>query len=387
MDGNFEIPVTELDTGIGSLSRQIRVIHERLLEVAPDVSRMACALYEPKDDLLKTFINSTREGVALHGYQYRLSDSESLSSSARTHMPRLLTDLPAVLQPDTAHSSYVLNEGYRSSFTVPMLHRGQFIGFIFFDSKRGDTFTAELVRELILYAGLITMAVGNELMSISSVVGTMQVARDFTEFRDHETGSHLDRMSRYSRIMARDTSAKFGFDDEQVELIMLYAPMHDIGKIGVPDAVLQKPGKLTPEEWVVMKSHATKGARMVDTILSDMGMIDLPEPQFLRDLVEFHHERLDGSGYPRGLRGDEVPPVARIIAVADVFDALTSRRCYKPSWTVDEAFAELRSEVDRGLLDVDCVNALEAARDEVEVIRLAHPDLEENVLESSPCAM
>lgn len=367
----------QVDTGVGSLDRQIRAIHDRVLETAPAVARMACALYDPADDLLKTFVNSTREGTALSGYQYRLGDSESLSLLARSLEPRLLTDLEHQLDPyANTHSAYVLDQGYRSSFTVPLVHRGDFIGIVFFDSRETDTFTPAVMRELLLHASLIGLAIANEMVAVSSIVGTIQLARDFTQLRDDETGAHVDRMARYSRVMARELADEFGFADEDVEHVFLYAPMHDIGKIGIPDRILLKPGRLDAAEWEVMKTHTTKGASMVDAIIRDLELADVPDEEMLRAVVELHHEKLDGSGYPHGLRGDQIPPAARIVAIADIFDALTSRRPYKEPWTFDDAFTELRRMADAGTIDTRCVEKLARCTDELAEIRERYPDTE-----------
>jgi HD-GYP domain-containing protein (c-di-GMP phosphodiesterase class II) len=367
----------ELDLNAASyetLSERLRGLHDRLLEVAPEVERVACALYDPSDDMLKTFINSTRNGEALRSYQYRLSDSESLSYLARTHELRLLENLPGRLDPSTAHSAWVLKEGYESSFTIPMHHQGTFLGFIFFDSRRPDTFTLPLQRELVLYGSIITMAIANELVAIRSIVGTLQIARDFTRLRDLETGAHLERMSRYARIITRQLIEELDLTDEFVEHVYLYAPLHDIGKIGIPDAILLKPGPLEPEEWEVMKSHTTLGLQMVEAITADLGLQNLPDDTVLRNIVELHHEAIDGRGYPHGLTGDEIPLEARIVSVGDVFDALTSPRPYKQAWSTEDAFAELDRMVAVGKLDARCVEVLKRSPSEVEDIRRAHPD-------------
>ena len=362
------------DIGGGTLDEQIREAHTRVREVAPDVTRIACALYDERDDLLKTFINSTVEGVALRGYRYRLSDSPSLSQLARDRTPRLLTDLPSELDAASPHSAYVLDEGYISSLTVPMVHRHELLGFLFFDSRHHQTFTPPVVRELLLHASVLTMALARERVAVSSVLSTIQIARDFTELRDHETGAHLDRMSRYARVIARDTADHFGVNDEVVEHLYRFAPMHDIGKIGIPDHILLKPATLTRAEWEVMKSHAQRGLDMVDAILQDLELVDVPERAMLRNIVELHHEKLDGSGYPRGLRGEQVPMEARIVAVADIFDALTSPRPYKEAWSFGEAFAELRYQVSTGKVDAACVDALISATDEIAEIKSSYPE-------------
>jgi HD-GYP domain-containing protein (c-di-GMP phosphodiesterase class II) len=367
----------ELDINAASyrnLSDRLQGLHDQMLEFAPDVERIGCALYDESDDLLKTFINSTRNGEVLRSHQYRLSDSESLSHLARTRELRLITDIQDALQPTTAHTAYVLSEGFESSFTVPMYHQGDFLGFIFFDSRKSDTFTPQLQRELVLNANLITMAIANELIAIRSIVGTVSIARDFAEFRDLETGAHLQRIARYARVITKQLAQMMELDDEYVEHVFLYSPLHDIGKIAIPDRILLKPGKLDAEEWEIMKTHTTRGREMIEMITRDLHIDNLPDNQVLLNIVEFHHEAMDGSGYPTGISGEDIPLEARIVSVADVFDALTSHRPYKSEWTIDEAMTELRRMVDTGKLDAMCVKALDNERSEVEDILRKHPE-------------
>ena len=336
---------------------------------------MAVALYDPKDDLLKTFINSTPSGRSLSSHEYRLGDSQSLSALARDRGVRLISDVQHQLRPDTAHSTYVLSEGFSSSLTVPLFHQGDFLGFLFFDSRQRHTFTPEVQRELVMYAQVVAMAIANEVMAVRTIVGTIQMARQLTALRDMETGAHLDRMARYSRIIAKGMVEPLGVTDEFVEHVFLYAPLHDIGKIGIPDRVLLKPGPLDADEWEVMKSHSLKGREMVDHITHDMNIDNLPDHSVMRNIVEFHHEALDGSGYPHGLVGDQIPLESRIVAVADVFDALTSVRPYKRAWSAPEAFTELRSMVRTGKLDGLLVDAFLDHADLVEDVRRDFPEL------------
>ena len=357
-----------------TLSDRIEALHGHVQALCPDIDRMAVALYDSQDDLLKTFINSTPEGRSLTSHEYRLADSQSLSALAQNRGVRHLTDIQRTLHADTTHSAYVLQEGYASSFTVPLFHQGDFLGFLFFDSRQTDTFTSELQRELVLYAQVIAMAIANELMAVRTIVGTVQMARQLTALRDMETGAHLERMARYSRIVAKALAEPQGLSDEFVEHVFLYAPLHDIGKIGIPDRILLKPGPLDPEEWAIMKTHSTKGREMVDHITADMNIENLPDDTVMKNIVELHHEALDGSGYPHGLRGEEIPMESRIVAVADVFDALTSVRPYKRAWSIPEAFEELRAMARGHKLDSPCVEALIEHGDAVEEIQVGHPE-------------
>ena len=153
------------------------------------------------------------------------------------------------------------------------------------------------------------------------------------EYKDNETGMHVIRMSYYSQLIALEA----GQSQSWAHVLLNAAPMHDVGKIGIPDAVLQKPGKLDPEEWAIMQKHAEIGAEIIGDDGSDL-------LKMAREVAQNHHEKWDGSGYPRGLKAKEIPVSARIVALADVFDALTSERPYKKAWTVDQATALIREQ-------------------------------------------
>ena len=146
------------------------------------------------------------------------------------------------------------------------------------------------------------------------------------EYKDNETGLHVIRMSHYSRLIAE----ALGYGSRFADLIFNAAPMHDVGKIGVPDRILLKPGKLDEDEWRIMRKHPAFGAEII-------GDHDSEIIRTSREIALGHHEKWDGSGYPYGLKGEAIPLSARIIAVADVFDALTTERPYKHAWTVEES--------------------------------------------------
>ena len=184
------------------------------------------------------------------------------------------------------------------------------------------------------------------------------------EFRDPETGAHIQRMAYYSQVIAKG----LGLDEKAQKTILEAAPMHDVGKIGIPDYILLKPGKLSAEEFEVMKNHAKLGYELLDGSGSEI----------LRAGAEIaisHHEKYDGTGYPHGLVGTKIPLFGRIVAVADVFDALTSERPYKQAWPLEEAVRFL--EDGRGMhFDPLCVEAFLAGWDEVQAIRQKFQDEE-----------
>ncbi len=165
------------------------------------------------------------------------------------------------------------------------------------------------------------------------------------EYRDNETGFHVIRMSHYARLIAEE----YGGNESWVSMVFNASPMHDVGKIGIPDKVLLKPGKLDAEEWELMKKHAEFGAEII-------GEEKEPLLQMSRVIALTHHEKWDGSGYPNGLSAYEIPLEGRIVAIADVFDALTSERPYKKAWPVDDAISLIKessgSHFDPALVEI-----------------------------------
>lgn len=186
------------------------------------------------------------------------------------------------------------------------------------------------------------------------------------EYRDFGTGAHLLRVARYSELIAEE----LGMPDEEVRIHTLAAPLHDIGKIGVPDSILLKRGSLTDEEMAVMRKHPLIGYEILRD--SQSRFIQIGAEIALR-----HHERWDGSGYPDGLRGEQIPLNARIVAIADVFDALTSERPYKHAWSNEEAFAYLEEHAgtffDRACVKVLLANTARVA--DIQQARLEPPGL------------
>ena len=255
-----------------------------------------------------------------------------------------------------------------ASYTLPMYRDGEFIGFIFFNSFRQQVFQESVLNDLDMAGHMISMLVASEKSIVETLQATVRSAMSFTHHRDPETAEHIDRMSRYSRLIARNLADEFGFDDQYIEHIFLFSPLHDLGKICIPDSILLKQGKLTDAEYEIMKSHAVKGREMIDALLKNFGLDGVGYIDMLRNIAQYHHEAYDGSGYPEGLQANEIPIEARIVTVADVFDALTSQRPYKRAWTNDEAFAVLRSMSGRKL-DKMCVEALVTQRVAIENIQ------------------
>ncbi|WP_018526142.1 HD domain-containing phosphohydrolase [Alkalispirochaeta alkalica] len=181
------------------------------------------------------------------------------------------------------------------------------------------------------------------------------------EYRDNETGQHVLRVSHGAALLARH----LGWSEEECEMLLHAAPMHDVGKIGIPDRILLKPGPLNAEEWEVMKGHTLIGA---DLLSGESDLFYLA-----REIALAHHEKWDGTGYPRGLRGESIPLSARLVAVVDVFDALTSVRPYKQAWSVEDAADLIRDQAGRHF-DPDLVRWFDQLLPEICEIRRTFAD-------------
>ena len=360
------------------LTDQIRKLHSLIVNRYPFIDRVAVALYDVDTDMLKTFVSSNLDEVAMRLYEARLSDVPSLAELARTRQSRRVGELEDVFPMQSPHSRWLKAQHYRSSFTTPIYQDGVLAGFLFYDSKLPQAFTEDVAKFLEVFSDLISQLFLMQRRIARGMVGTIQLAVDLARIRDFETGQHLERIAYYSRIMARALADQHQLSDEYIEYVQLFAPLHDIGKVGIPDEVLLKPGKLDGAEYEVMKRHVTIGEGIIDRIAHDMGLNESLATRTMRNIVSTHHERGDGSGYPRGLTMAQIPLEGRIVAVADVYDALTNRRTYKGAWDDEAVAAELQREVDGGLLDAECVQALMAAGESRAAIKLRFADRKES---------
>ncbi|MBN2496244.1 MAG: GAF domain-containing protein [Deltaproteobacteria bacterium] len=258
----------------------------------------------------------------------------------------------------------------RSVLCVPMLdHRDRVLGVLQLINARSQgriaPFPVEreaLVRSL---ASQAAVAVNNARLTAEikrvhlDTIYRLSVA---AEYKDKDTAQHIRRVSHYSAALAR----AIGWNEEQAELLLYASPMHDVGKIGIPDAILLKPGRLTDAERSTMQEHASIGARILSG--SDSPVLRMSEV-----VAASHHEKWDGSGYPLGLKSETIPQAGRIVAVADVFDALSSRRVYKEAMGIEQTVAILVKDAGSHF-DPACVEAFCGILGQIDEIRIRYRD-------------
>ncbi|MBU0688209.1 MAG: HD domain-containing protein [Gammaproteobacteria bacterium] len=340
-----------------SLSEKILAIHDATRNCCEFIHRISVAIYDPALDLLKTLAHSTDDGNPLPGYQVKLADTPSLHQIFLSGRPRIINDLSVFSDSEQTHSKRIVDHGFRASYTIPMYANEQLTGFIFFNSRQPNVLQESTLANLDMIARMISLLVDLELNTVQTMHGALRTATSFSSYRDPETGAHLERMSHFSRLIANEIASDQGLNDEFTESILWAAPMHDIGKIAIPDHILLKAGKLTQDEFKLMQTHTTKGRQIIDTMLKNFNLGNSSLAPVMANIAESHHENCDGTGYPCGLKGEDIPLEARIIAAADVFDALTSKRCYKPAWSNAAAYDELNA-LSKWKLDRRCVEIL-----------------------------
>lgn len=350
-----------------TLNQRLGSVHLQVREYFPFVVRIAVALHDPVTDEIKTFLYSPSGTSPIADYRIPLSRAGWLDAVRLSRRARVIDELEPSVVGGQEHSLRILAAGYKSSYTVPIFDESRFLGFVFFDADRSRVFTARVTRQLDLFVRIISLMVENALRSVDVLVGGLHLLHEISSFRDVESSSHLSRMSYYSEQIARRIASEIGRDDAWVEYVRLFAPLHDIGKIAIPDAILLKPGELTDAESEVMKQHAVKGEKILATLIRELSLDEMQHIDGLRYIARHHHERWDGGGYPDGLSGADIPIEARIVRVADVFDALTSKRCYKDAWPTEKAAAFLRGGAGTSF-DPRCVEVFLARSEEIAAI-------------------
>jgi response regulator RpfG family c-di-GMP phosphodiesterase len=331
--------------------------------------RLAIAFINQFDEVTAETAVVDYHKVRLHQGYSEIITASGLAKIRDTGQPRIINDL--MMHYNTVHKSQgsklVLEEGLQSSLTLPLIVQGQCRAFVFISSRETHSYTQnhlEIAQRLFhLLGGTIYHKYSNEQTIATTASGFVKLM----EKKDNETSKHILRMSRYSYILAKQLYQESHpqITHRMLREILLFAPLHDIGKIAIPDSILLKPGKLDNSEMGVMKDHVKEGREVLEKMNSDLqNFTGTNVLNRALNIISAHHEKYDGTGYPNGLKGEEIPIEGRIVAVADVLDALTSKRPYKEAWTMEKA-TDLIKEQSGKHFDPLVVEALMDCMDEI----------------------
>lgn len=353
-------------------------VFDGLREFLP-YNRIGIALLD--DEGINIRAARARSDMPIHlggGYQLSISKT-SLAKVIETGQPRIINDLEKyIIEHQDSHSTRVImEEGMRSSITLPLKIDSRCVGVMFFSSTRKNAYNESHIFFLKKIVNNMALSIEKSILVTNLVLSTVEGFAKLVESRDPETGMHLERMRNYAKLIAQTLSmtSKYNniIDNNFIDRIYRYSPLHDIGKVGIRDEILLKPGKLTADEFETMKKHTTIGADVLIDVQRKIGKHRSKIFDTAIDIILFHHEKYNGTGYPKGLKGEEIPLAARIVAVADVFDALSSKRPYKAAMSIDKAYSIIVS--GRGShFDPDCVDAFCEIRSDVEVIMKSMQD-------------
>jgi HD-GYP domain-containing protein (c-di-GMP phosphodiesterase class II) len=364
-------PLSELNQNL-PLNQKLKVIHNMIKKRFNFVDRISVALYDRNSKILKTFLASSGRDYPLEFYDTELEKATSLMEIVRTKRPRVINDLSVFQQGEHEHTKSILDQGYRASYTTAIFFGDELGGFIFFNSYQTDCFDETSTETLDVFSHLISEMVAHELGNMKAVLSALKTVYEILHLPDIQTGPHLERMSMFCRIIAKELAlrGKYDFTDEDVERISLFSRQYDLDKIELPSSILSKKNSSGVKDQVIIKPYTVKSVELIDSMIDKLGIESFEGIDVLRNIAMYHHEKIDGSGYPLGLKRDKIPIEARIVAVADIFDAMTSQRPYKQAWSNQEAFSMLR-RLSRSDVDQDCVEALIKNQNEIEQVQLS----------------
>jgi HD-GYP domain-containing protein (c-di-GMP phosphodiesterase class II) len=303
------------------------------------VDAAVVSLLDPRTQTLEYAAGRGFRTPALRGTRLRVGEGYA----GRAVLERRIVHIPDLVEAPGrfVRSPLLADEGFVTYYAVPLVAKGQVKGVLEIFHRGPLRPDQEWLRFLEILAGSAAIAIDNAALfaDLQHSKTELLLAYDATlegwsralDLRDKETEGHTTRVAELTLRLARD----MGMSDEELVHVRRGALLHDIGKMGVPDSILHKPGPLTEEEWEVMRMHPVYAYRLLSPITHLRPALDIPY---------CHHEKWDGTGYPRGLKGEEIPLAALVFAVADVWDALRSVRPYRPAWTRDQALAYIRDQ-------------------------------------------
>ncbi|MGL4830768.1 MAG: HD-GYP domain-containing protein [Vibrio sp.] len=361
---------------VGSLNTYLISMLDKMRIDLPDIQRVSFALYDEENDSIKTCADSSPASHEFVHYELRLAELPSLQQIKESGSIRIINDMSNQLKSHTRHNLWLLEQQYCSSLVKPVFDQQHFIGFLFFNSSVNHYFSSRVIEQLQPYFTLIQQSICGEYVLIHHLIDHVHHIESQSPEHWLHIKQHKERISRYARIIATEIADLYALDDELIENISQFATCHDIGKLALPATLLQKNSTLISNERQQLHQHIELGIELLNDLIEKLGTPHHPCLAVLREIVAYHHEFLDGSGYPFGLMNDQIPISARIIAVANIFDALTTHRPYKQAQSIPHALLELEKMVYEGKLDRYCVNALRENQEELKIIIERFPELD-----------
>ncbi|MFA0077805.1 HD-GYP domain-containing protein [Vibrio artabrorum] len=359
-----------------------------IIDIVDDLFRLACE-YHPSLSRLSVvlcheskvsnyFVADTLSDKIKNTYtEQTLKATCSLSRIAESLENRIVNNLNSL--PPTKPILGLLELGHKSSYTAPIHYQNKNFGFVFINASSTEFFSNQLVLCDIAYLAQLVSTLFIQLIERQRHFQcSLTIALNIGHARDPETKEHLIRMGKYSEQLARTMShSNNEISPQFIHRIRLYAPFHDIGKYRIPDKILFSTGRFTAEERAIMNNHTLYGEEMINDVLSLFhdNSLCCEEAQFIKNIVRHHHERFDGKGLPDGLSKTEIPLEARIVTLADVFDALISKRVYKRAWSPDEVMRYIETH-NGSMFDPECVEALKQNLDDFMSIREQYRDVQ-----------
>lgn len=368
----------QIDTieSYGSISEMLENLASALDDLIP-MDRIALAFNDNDGRVTAESAYVKYKKVWLEPGYFELLSKTSLNMMIATDNGRIINDLPQYARQNQISEStrLIIEEGIRSSLTIPLQSNQRCVGFLFISSCELNTYNqfhlkvAQRITKRLKHR-FFHEYLAQELIaeSANSFVGLMNE-------RDNETADHITRMSLYSFTIAKNLSRKdFSISPGFPREVLWFAPLHDIGKISVTDNILLKKGPLTTTEFDLMKQHVNSGLKIIKRMNQRIySILNKSVLQTAEDIIRGHHEKYDGSGYPNGLKGREIPLAGRIAAIADVFDALTSKRSYKEAFSFEKALNIMEQEME-GHFDPYVYECFHDSLDEVREIFRTHQE-------------
>ena len=358
---------TSINRG-ASVEEMLDYVYKEFRDYLP-YTRIGLALLDFRGSIYSLSVRTGERTDIGIGFVKNLQDT-SLKSIVESGEPRFIRNYQQYLlqHPQSDTTQRLLQEGICSSLACPLMLDGACTGVLFFSSTQTDAFHQEHLQYAMTLSDNFANAIERQLFNDDLILASITGLARLVEAKDSDTGAHIDRMQNYSRLIAQSIGCteRHGAMANYLfcENIYKFSPLHDIGKVGIADGILLKPARLTPEEFSVMKTHTRIGADILQRANSSMVRAERHFFDMGIEIAVGHHERFDGSGYPQGLSGESIPLSSRIVIIADVLDALTSKRVYKDAFSITDALQYIRDESGR-MFDPYLVDAMVEQKAEV----------------------